>query len=66
MIEHADSSNPVRVIVWGENRHERLQPKVAEIYPDGMHGAIVKAVKRTSPEQELSHPALATGRAGCC
>src|SRR3954469_25772945 len=30
----------VRVTVWGENVHERNEPAVREIYPDGLHGAI--------------------------
>jgi trehalose utilization protein len=73
MIEHADSSNPVRVIVWGENRHERLQPKVAEIYPDGMHntiragieevlgtGASVRTVTLDDPEHGLTEEVLAS------
>src|SRR4051812_6833897 len=30
----------VRITVWGENVHERNEPAVREIYPDGMHGAI--------------------------
>ncbi|OAB41114.1 ThuA domain-containing protein [Paenibacillus antarcticus] len=30
----------VRVTVWNENRHEKKNPLVAEIYPDGIHGAI--------------------------
>lgn len=33
-------SRPTRVLVWGENRHEQVEPHVAEIYPDGMHNAI--------------------------
>jgi len=34
------TSTPIRVVVWGENRHEQVEPSVAERYPDGMHGAI--------------------------
>ena len=30
----------VRVTVWGENVHERNEPAVRAIYPDGMHAAI--------------------------
>ncbi len=33
-------SSPIRVTVWGEYRHEKKNPKVAEIYPEGMHEAI--------------------------
>ena len=30
----------VRVTVWGENVHERHEPSVRALYPDGMHSAI--------------------------
>jgi len=30
----------VRVTVWNEFRHERRNPRIAAIYPDGIHGAI--------------------------
>ncbi|RLI36361.1 trehalose utilization protein ThuA, partial [Candidatus Bathyarchaeota archaeon] len=32
----------VRVTVWNEYRHERIDPKIAEIYPKGIHGAIAE------------------------
>lgn len=32
----------IRVTVWNEGRHEKRNPKIAEIYPDGIHGAIAK------------------------
>ena len=31
---------PIRVTVWGENRHEQHEEEVRRRYPDGMHGAI--------------------------
>jgi trehalose utilization protein len=31
--------------VWGENRHEKKNPKVAEIYPKGMHETIADALR---------------------
>jgi len=31
---------PLRVTVWGENRHEQRDPRVRELYPEGMHSAI--------------------------
>jgi trehalose utilization protein len=37
--------NPIRVTVWGEYRHEKKNPKVAEIYPKGMHTAIADGLK---------------------
>ena len=30
----------VKVTVWNENRHEKKNPLVGEIYPDGIHGTI--------------------------
>jgi trehalose utilization protein len=38
----------IRVTVWHEYRHEKKNPKVAEIYPDGMHEAIASYL-RTVP-----------------
>jgi trehalose utilization protein len=35
---------PVRTIVWGENVHDRTNPDVAKIYPDGMHACIAEAL----------------------
>ena len=33
----------VRVTVWGENVHERNEPAVRAIYPDGMHATIASS-----------------------
>jgi trehalose utilization protein len=38
-------SEPVKVLVWGENRHEKVQPNVAEIYPHGMHNTIREGIE---------------------
>ena len=40
------STKSLNVVVWGENRHEQIEPHVAEIYPDG--GASVKLVNDTN------------------
>jgi trehalose utilization protein len=37
-------SHKLGVTVWGENVHERENPIVAEIYPDGMHRTIADAI----------------------
>jgi trehalose utilization protein len=37
---------PTKVTVWHEFRHEKKNPKVAEIYPDGMHMAIASHLKK--------------------
>jgi trehalose utilization protein len=31
---------PIRVTIWNEERHDKSDPKVAAIYPDGIHGCI--------------------------
>jgi trehalose utilization protein len=38
------STRTIRVTVWGENRHEQVNPRVREIYPDGMHTTIADGV----------------------
>ena len=42
-----------RILVWGEYRHEKKNPKVAAIYPDGMHEAIAAPLRR-DPLLEVS------------
>ena len=37
--------NPIRVTVWNEYRHEKEDPAIAQIYPEGMHGAIAKYLR---------------------
>jgi len=60
----------IRVTVWNEYRHEKKNPKVAKIYPKGMHGAIaaylnkqqgIKAMTATldEPEHGLTEEVLA-------
>ena len=38
------SSAPIRVTVWGENRHEQIEEHVAKIYPQGMHTTIAEGI----------------------
>ena len=38
-------SDVIRVTVWNEGRHEKKNAKIAELYPDGLHGAIAKHLK---------------------
>lgn len=33
-------TTPVRVTVWNEYRHEKQNPQIAALYPQGIHGAI--------------------------
>jgi trehalose utilization protein len=44
---------PIRVTVWHEFRHEKTNPKVAEIYPDGIHGAIASFLRK-SPDFQVT------------
>ncbi len=41
----AHTTGPLRVVVWGENRHEQEQPEVAALYPDGMHTTIREGIE---------------------
>ncbi len=36
---------PIRVTVWGENRHELVEERVRKNYPLGMHTAISEGIK---------------------
>lgn len=50
----------VRATVWNEYRHEKKDPRVAAIYPDGIHGAIAEGLKgvaevRTATLDEPEH-----------
>ncbi len=40
------AGEPIRVTVWGENIHEHEIPRVAEIYPQGMHATIADGLRR--------------------
>ncbi len=62
-------SNPLRVTVWNEYRHERSDPRVAAVYPDGIHAAIaaslgaagctVRTATLDEPEHGLTDAVLA-------
>jgi trehalose utilization protein len=39
---------PIRVLVWNEARHEKTDPHVAAIYPDGIHGAIAAGLRHAA------------------
>jgi trehalose utilization protein len=42
----------IRVTVWNENRHEKSDPKIAAVYPKGIHGAIGDALRK-EPDMEV-------------
>jgi len=39
-------STSIRVTVWNENRHEKSNPVVAEVYPNGIHGTLAESLRR--------------------
>ncbi|MFF2031321.1 ThuA domain-containing protein [Arthrobacter sp. NPDC058192] len=45
MSDPTSHKEALRVVVWGENRHEQLEPEVAAIYPEGMHSAIRQGIE---------------------
>ena len=66
------NQTPIRVTVWGENRHEQTEEHVARLYPDGMHaaiaagiaenlgdGCVVRTATLDEPEHGLTEAALA-------
>ena len=38
-------SDPIRVTVWNEFRHEKKSPEIAEIYPEGIHATIAECLR---------------------
>ncbi|WP_068773914.1 ThuA domain-containing protein [Paenibacillus sp. FJAT-26967] len=40
----------INVTVWNENVHEKNNPKVAEVYPQGIHGALASGLAEDSFE----------------
>lgn len=64
-------TDPIHVVVWGENRHEQVEQKVRDLYPTGMHitikegieeylgaGAAVTTVTLDDPEHGLTEELL--------
>jgi trehalose utilization protein len=47
----------IRVLVWNEGRHEKIDRRVAEIYPDGIHGCIAAYLRR-SPDLAVATATL--------
>ncbi len=42
------NTSPIKVTIWNENVHEKTNPAVQKLYPDGLHGTLAK--KLASPE----------------
>lgn len=43
-----------RVTVWNEYRHEKKNEKIAQIYPEGIHGAIANALRQEGLEVQTA------------
>jgi trehalose utilization protein len=39
------SLTPIRVLVWGENTHEKIDERVRKLYPDGMHSTVADGIR---------------------
>jgi len=61
--------DPIRVTVWNEFKHEKHNQSIADIYPDGIHGAIADGLRKIGgvevgvatldqPEQGLTQSTL--------
>lgn len=54
-------SNPLRVTVWNEGRHEKTHEEIRKVYPEGMHTVLAGALKaagfavRTATLDEPEH-----------
>ena len=52
------SNEPVSVTVWNEFIHERRDPKVAEVYPDGIHQALAGLLTQALPAAQVATATL--------
>ena len=48
----------MNITVWGENVHERKNPAVSAIYPDGMHNTIARLLAKGLPGNEIATATL--------
>ena len=48
----------IRVTIWNEFRHEKKNPKVKEIYPDGIHNAIAAPLRKLSSDFKVTTATL--------
>lgn len=48
----------MRVIVWNEGVHERIDERVADLYPEGIHGAIAAALREHISYAEVTTATL--------
>jgi len=46
------------VTIWNEYRHERRNPAVGRLYPDGIHGALAAALRQGLPDARIATATL--------
>ncbi len=44
----------IRVTIWNEGRHEKVNAKVAEVYPEGLHGTIAGFLRAAGFETTIA------------
>ena len=55
------NASPIRVTIWNEYVHEKQEPSVGALYPEGIHGALAKSLAapdlaiRTATLEEPEH-----------
>ncbi|WP_308466657.1 ThuA domain-containing protein [Rathayibacter soli] len=54
----------IRVTVWNENVHERTQPEIKALYPNGIHGAIADGLTALLPGATIRTATLADAEHG--
>ncbi len=53
MVRRQNIMKKIRVTVWNEYRHEKNEPRIAEIYPDGIHG-VIKEILSDCEDMEVT------------
>ena len=48
-------SESIRVTVWNEGRHEKNDPHVAVVYPQGIHAALAELLTSAGFDAAHSH-----------
>jgi len=51
-------NSTLRVLVWGENRHEQIEQHVRDLYPDGMHTTIAEGIGEFLPGAKVTTTTL--------
>ena len=54
MRKDSDAMNKIRVTIWNEFRHEKEDPQVAAVYPEGLHKAIADGIAADDLEIRLA------------